>query len=63
MRFRGVKLSGEDLKDRLRLVTQRRPHAFCLNDTVADGIEPKRKARIVARFLERYFPEPSSFER
>lgn len=63
MRYRGVTLGGDDLKERLRMVTQRRPQAFCLNDTMVDAAEPKRKARIVGRFLERYFPEPSSFER
>ena len=63
MRYRGVTLGGDDLKERLRMVTQRRPQAFCLNDTLVDAAEPRRKARIVGRFLERYFPEPSSFER
>ena len=63
MRYRGVTLGGDDIKERLRMVTRRRPQAFCLNDTMVDAIEPKRKARIVGRFLERYFPEPSSFER
>jgi hypothetical protein len=63
MRYRGVTLGGADLKDRLRLVTERRPQAFCLNDTLVDAPEPARKARLVGRFLERYFPEPSSFER
>ena len=63
MRYRGVTLGGADLKERLRLVTERKPQAFCLNDTLVDALEPPRKARIVERFLERYFPEPSSFER
>ena len=63
MRYRGVTLGGADLKDRLRLVTERKPQAFCLNDTLVDAPEPARKARILGRFLERYFPEPSSFER
>jgi hypothetical protein len=63
MRYRGVTLGGDDLKERLRMVTRRRPQAFCLNDTLVGTPEPNRKARIIGRFLERYFPEPSTFER
>ena len=35
---------------------------FCLNDAPAEGVEPMDDA-VIAAFLERYFPVPSSFER
>jgi hypothetical protein len=63
LRYRGVVLGGSDLKERLRTVLARRPQTFCLVDTRVDTPEPARKARIISRSLERYFPEPSSFER
>ena len=62
LRYTGVRLGGEDLRDRLRAVLRERPQAFCLNDTIADTPEPAQKARMVGRFVQRYFPEPSSFE-
>lgn len=61
--YRGVTLGGPDLKERLRALTERRFQTFCLNDSLVDAPEPERKSRILSRFLERYFPEPSSFER
>lgn len=61
--YEGVVLGGADLRERLRTVYKRRPKAFCLNDTIAEDGQPKQKARLVGRFLERYFPVPSSFER
>ena len=35
---------------------------FCLNDAPAEGVEPMDDA-VIAAFLDRYFPVPSSFER
>lgn len=62
LRYTGVRLGGEDLRDRLREVLRARPQSFCLNDTITDVPSPERRARMIGRFLERYFPEPSSFE-
>lgn len=60
--YRPVALSLDGVREQLRLVARNHPQTFCLNDA-AGGLDPGEKARLVRRFLERYFPEPSSFER
>ncbi|MFT3888586.1 MAG: stealth family protein [Arachnia sp.] len=45
-----------------RLLAARNKDVFCLNDAPVDGVEPLSDAEI-ARFLDAYFPLPSSFER
>lgn len=46
-----------------RLLDAREFDVFCLNDTVTGPAEAARQAELLADFLPRYFPVPSSFER
>jgi hypothetical protein len=56
-------LGEPDLEEQLDLIrTQRRAEVFCLNDTDSTVMPPERKNKIVGEFLQRYYPEPSSFE-
>jgi hypothetical protein len=45
-----------------QLLHDRRPHAFCLNDTDSDPAEADEQAALLARFLPAYLPFPSPFE-
>lgn len=45
------------------LQRRRNVDIFCLNDHDSSGIDPELQARMVADFLERYYPLPSQFER
>ncbi len=48
---------------RLDMMLRRRDRdVFCLNDAPVDGVDPIDDA-VIARFLENYFPVPSSFEK
>ncbi len=46
-----------------RLLRTREFDVFCLNDTVTSPAEAARQGELLADFLPRYFPVPSSFER
>jgi hypothetical protein len=44
------------------LLHDRRPHAFCLNDTDSDPAEADEQAALLAKFLPAYLPFPSPWE-
>ncbi|MEJ8640052.1 stealth family protein [Streptomyces sp. MS2.AVA.5] len=46
----------------LRLLGRRNTDVFCINDTTDDVADLERRHRVISRFLESYFPVPSSFE-
>ena len=53
-----------DTADRLELLAQRRDlETFCLNDNDQGELPAPRVDEMVSGFLERYFPDPSDFER
>ncbi|MER5732351.1 stealth family protein [Streptomyces sp. NPDC002138] len=45
------------------LLARRDRQAFCINDTVSDGRDQERQARLLQDFLRAYFPVPGPFER
>lgn len=61
---RYVDLGQSNLEARLdRLLASRDFDTFCLNDSDLEFNDQGRKARLVAEFLEAYFPAKSRFER
>jgi len=46
-----------------RLLAHKEFDVFCINDTAVSATQVRRNARYLDRFLRRYFPLPSSFER
>lgn len=55
-----VRISSPGYETRLKAIERSRPMQFCLNDTLES--RPEGKARMV-EFLQRYFPQPSPFEK
>jgi len=47
----------------LRLLHQRDADVFCLNEVGGTGVDPQKQDVMVQRFLQSYYPVPSSFER
>ncbi|RSS80616.1 stealth conserved region 3 domain-containing protein, partial [Streptomyces sp. WAC06614] len=57
-------LDRPEIERRLGILLARRDRqAFCINDTVSDGQDVERQARMVRDFLDAYFPVPGPFER
>ncbi|MCB5177997.1 stealth family protein [Streptomyces sp. SMC 277] len=57
-------LDRPEIERRLGILLARRDRqAFCINDTVSDGRDVERQARMVRDFLDAYFPVPGPFER
>lgn len=62
--YRYVDIGEPSAVDRLAELQRRRNvDIFCLNDHDSSGIDPELQARMVADFLEQYYPLPSQFER
>ena len=64
LRYFYADIARHDTPDRLaELLAARDYDVFCLNDHDSSRLSPEEQARIVNRFLEAYFPLPSSFEK
>ncbi|MFE4633259.1 stealth family protein [Streptomyces sp. NPDC056773] len=64
IQFAYLDLARPEIERRLGiLLAARDRQAFCINDTVSDGRDTERQERMVRRFLDAYYPIPSSFER
>ncbi|MFD9728795.1 stealth family protein [Streptomyces sp. NPDC059072] len=64
IQFAYLDLARPEIERRLGiLLAARDRQAFCINDTVSDGRDTERQERMVGRFLDAYYPIPSSFER
>ncbi|MET9696551.1 stealth family protein [Streptomyces sp. NPDC006529] len=62
--FAYLPLDRPQIERRLNILLARRDRqAFCINDTVSDGHDQERQARMVQDFLRAYFPVPGPFER
>ncbi|MGW1198178.1 stealth conserved region 3 domain-containing protein [Streptomyces sp. NPDC002536] len=62
--FAYLDLAKPEIERRLGiLLAGRDRQAFCINDTVSDGVDTERQTRMVRRFLDAYYPIPGPFER
>ncbi|MEV5440227.1 stealth family protein [Streptomyces sp. NPDC052682] len=62
IRYVYIDLADEPAERRLNtLLARRNFDTFCMNDTVT-AADPEAQSRMVARFLDAYFPVPSPFE-
>jgi hypothetical protein len=62
--FTYLDLAKPEIERRLGiLLACRDRQAFCINDTISDGHDVARQARLLNGFLEAYYPVPSTFER
>lgn len=60
MQFVMIQSPAEKAIGEMEIIRRERPVCFCLNDDWDDDLETK--TQIVSRFLQDYFPQPSSFE-
>jgi hypothetical protein len=64
MRYLYADIAAPETARRLeRLLQSRDVDTFCLNDHDTSGVDPIVQQRMLASFLQRYFPLPSSFEK
>jgi hypothetical protein len=64
LRYRYIDLTDPTLPDFLRrLEHERMLQVFCINDTTGTPEQLAARGPLLAGFLDRYFPEPSPFER
>ncbi|MDJ0380244.1 stealth family protein [Streptomyces sp. G-G2] len=62
--FAYLALDRPEIERRMNILLARRDRqAFCINDTVSDGRDQERQARMLQDFLRAYFPIPGPFER
>jgi hypothetical protein len=64
IQFAYLDLARPEIQRRLGILLARRDRqAFCINDTISDGLDVDRQSRMLTRFLQAYYPIPSPFER
>lgn len=64
LRYAYIDLAHDDAPRRLEaLLGAGDKDVFCLNDTLSNAHQLRRGAQLVRGLCERYFPQPSSFER
>ncbi|MGV9319936.1 stealth family protein [Streptomyces sp. NPDC003660] len=62
--FAYLDLAKPEIQRRLGILLARRDRqAFCINDTLSDGLDVDRQTVMLRTFLDAYFPVPSPFER
>lgn len=61
--FAYLDLARPEIQRRLGILLARRDRqAFCINDTLSDGMDVARQTAMLRRFLDAYYPVPSPFE-
>lgn len=64
LRYTYADIARPDTPERLELLLRRRDYdVFCLNDHDSSGLTTQTQTEVLHRFLTRYFPLPSPFER